>query len=212
MRFLVIMLTLIFANSAMAAPSKKELPEPIRSYEDGLINAFQVACTVGPLNFDRLSSYAAAIGMKKSVDTTEPESSDATRHVQSWEGSLTKGPWTLLIEKIESPSVRADTCGVAANVDDKAKYHNNIISRLHLKGNGEQHDFPNGNQITYWKKAYGAADTIVSITDVAGGSGVIIQILSTKISKPVSSFLPNKPSENKVLRDIDTNKFQSLKD
>jgi len=173
MRFFFVLSVVLFSYSAIAADVKPELPAPIKTYEDSVINAFQVMCTVGTLDFDQLSAKASAMRMVKSSDKTEQESATATRQVQSWEGSLTDGPWTLLLEKIVSPAVHANVCGVAANIDNKADYRANIIQRLHLKGDGDQHVFPNGNQETYWKNAYGVG-TVISITEIANGKGMII--------------------------------------
>jgi hypothetical protein len=173
MRFLLILLTVFVARSALAA----DLPAPLKTYDDSVINAFQVMCTTEKLDFASLGAKAITMGMKLSTDRTENESAANTTHrIQAFTGNLTNGPWTLLVEKIAGPSTHAVTCGVASSVKDKAQYHAKIMSRLHLKTNGQPYTLPNGNVDTMWRNIYGPG-TELGITDIKANDGVMIQLL-----------------------------------
>ncbi len=180
MRIFAVLLGLLLGHPAMAEDSTKpELPAPIKTYEDSVINAFEVMCTVEPVNFDRISARALAMRMQAGADKADEEVPGVKRHVRSFEGSTAKGPWTLMIEKIESPAVNAATCGVAARISDKASYIANITQRLQPKGQRVQQTLPDGNRVTFWPDAYGP-NIMLNITELAGDNGIIIQLLDAK--------------------------------
>ncbi|OWV88753.1 hypothetical protein ATY75_19210 [Rhizobium sp. N122] len=182
----VILLGTIHSVSAFAATAEHATATgPLKNHDDAVINAFEVMCTLEPENFEHISARAQAMVMRKSVDKTEKQSPDITRHLEVFEGNLTTGPFSLLLEKISGPTINATNCGVASNTPNKRAYFDDIVRTLHLSQNTSKRTSSNGNTVTTWDNVYGP-HTFLDLTDLRGSDGVLIQLLDApaKSEKP----------------------------
>lgn len=149
---------------------------PLANHDDAVINTFQVMCTLEPENFERISATAQAMSMRKSTDKTEKQTADITRHVEVFEGTLTTGRFSLLLEKISGPAINATSCGVASNTQDKRAFFDDMVRTLHLSQSGSTRTSLNGNPLTTWDDVYGP-HTFLDFTDLRGSNGVLVQLL-----------------------------------
>ncbi|NEK18977.1 hypothetical protein [Rhizobium leguminosarum] len=173
----IILLVTIHSVSAFAANAEHAMAAgPLANHDDAVINAFEVICTLEPENFEHISATAQAMFMRKSIDKTEKQSADITRHLEVFEGTLSTGPFSLLLEKISGPTIDATNCGVASNTRDKRAYFDELVRTLHLSQNGSRRTGPNGNQVTTWDDVYGP-HTFLDLTDLRGSDGVLVQLL-----------------------------------
>ncbi|WP_434713592.1 hypothetical protein NMA58_25030 (plasmid) [Rhizobium sp. YTUHZ045] len=173
----VILLVTIHCASALAANADYATATgPLANHDDSVINAFQIMCTLEPENFEHISATAQAMFMRKSIDKTEKQSGDITRHLQVFEGALSTGPFSLLLEKISGPTIDATNCGIASNALDKRSYFDDLVRTLHLSQNSSRRIGLNGNEVTTWADVYGP-HTFLDMTDLRGSDGVLIQLL-----------------------------------
>ncbi|MBB4252719.1 hypothetical protein [Rhizobium sp. BK008] len=173
----VILLVTIHSVSAFAANTDHATAAgSLANHDDAAINAFQVMCTLEPESFDHISATAQAMLMRKSIDKTETQPGDITRHLEVFGGTLSTGPFSLLVEKISGPTIDATNCGVASNTPDKRAYLDDLVRTLHLSQNGSRRTDLNGNQVTTWHDVYGP-HTFLDLTDLRGSNGVLVQLL-----------------------------------
>jgi hypothetical protein len=58
----------------------------------GVINAFQVICTLEPLSFERIEQKATVMGMKLQRNESAPSAGNTVTRSKGWYGTLTNGP------------------------------------------------------------------------------------------------------------------------
>ncbi|RUM05869.1 hypothetical protein [Rhizobium chutanense] len=173
----VILLGTIHAASAFATNAEHATAAgSLANHDDAVINTFQVMCTLEPENFEHIGAKAQAMSMRKSTDRTEKQTADITRHLQVFEGTLTTGHFSLLLEKISGPAINATNCGVASNTPDKRAFFDDIVRTLHLSKNTSKRTILNGNSVITWDDVYGP-HTFLDFTDVRGSNGVLVQLL-----------------------------------
>jgi hypothetical protein len=176
MRLIIPLVCLTLGYPAVAAEASK--PQPVTTYEDGVINAFQIMCMIEPLDFDQLSAKAKAMRMKMTTDKSDLQPGEGTKRLEIFEGNLTTGPFALVLQETRSINKISNGCGIEANIPDKEKYRANVIQRLQLKGTPEKHTLANGSELTIWKDAYGANKTVY-IQQLSGDT-VLLQFFTAK--------------------------------
>jgi hypothetical protein len=176
MRLIIALLCSTLGYPVAAAEVSKL--DPVKTHEDGVINAFQIMCMTEPLDFDQLSAKAKAMRMKMTTDKFDLQSAEATRRLEIFEGNLTTGRFSLVLEEVASINKISNGCGIEANILDTEKYRANVIQRLQLKGVPEKHTLANSSELTIWKDAYGPNKTVY-IQQLSGDS-VILQFFTAK--------------------------------
>ncbi len=69
--------------------------------------------------------------MRMTLDRTTRPAEHLTRHIEVFEGNLTTGPFTLLVEKITKDGVVANNCGVGTSTQDAEAFTQNVVKTPH---------------------------------------------------------------------------------
>jgi len=174
-RWMALLFSLPCASSAtMAGTSSSETSMPLLNPDDASINAFQIMCTLSPGTFEDIAYRARAMRMRMTLDQTTKPAEGLTSHIEVFEGNLTTGPFTLLLEKITKDGMAADNCGVGTSTRDTDTFTQNVIKTLNIGQITPKKIQLNGHSLTIWDDAYGPKSSL-NLTDLSGRNEVILQ-------------------------------------
>lgn len=162
------------SSATMAGSNISGASMPLVNPDDASINAFQIMCTLPPGTFEDITSRARAMRMRMTLDQTTHPAERLTRHIEVFEGNLTTGPFTLLVEKITKDGMAADNCGVGTSTQDTDLFTQNVIKTLKIGQITPKKIQLNGHSLTTWDDAFGPKSS-VNLTDLGGRTGVILQ-------------------------------------
>jgi hypothetical protein len=166
----------VFIFTATAAAED----QPSLDRAQGVINAFQVICTLEPLSFTRIDQKATVMGMKLVLNESRPSAGNTVTRSKSWFGTLTDGPFVLLLDELSGAPGQTTSCAIAADVPDRDAFRAEVIRTMKLPEAPAPEFRPDGSRSYFWDRALGPGTTILD-RDFAptGKPGVMLKLLST---------------------------------
>jgi len=150
------------------------------SRAQGVINAFQVICTLEPLKFDRIDQKATAMGMPLQSDTSAPSAGNTVTRSKSWFGALTNGPFILLLDEMSGAKGKSTSCAIVADVPDRDAFRTEAIRTMKLPDAPSPEFRDDGSRSYFWDGVLGPGTTILD-RDFAptGKPGVMLKLVVT---------------------------------
>jgi hypothetical protein len=148
--------------------------------DQSVINAFQVICTLEPLNFDRIDQKATLMRMQLQSNTSNPSPGNTVTRSKMWAGMLTDGPFALLLDELSGAKGRTTSCAIAAEVPDRDAFRAEVIRTLKLPEAPAPELRGDGSRSYFWDGAYGPDSTILDRDFAPSGKpGVMLKLLTT---------------------------------
>lgn len=145
-----------------------------------VINTFQVICTLEILKFDRIDQKAAAMGMQLQSDTSAPSAGNTVTRSKSWFGSLTDGPFILLLDEMSGAKGRSTSCAIVADVPDRDAFRSEAIRTMKLPDAPAPEFRADGSRSYFWDGALGPGTTILDRDFASTGKpGVMLKLVVT---------------------------------
>jgi hypothetical protein len=171
---------LLFATAtprAMAAADSQ--PSPSRS--QSMIDTFQVMCTFELLNFEHIDAKATALRMRTEADSKLNSPGDIVFRNKSWIGTLTTGPFVLLLDEMSGPKGKATSCAIVGDVPDLDAFRAETVATMKLSPVPSPEMGSNGSRSFTWDRIFGQGTTLV-LRDFqpTGKPGVMLKLISAE--------------------------------
>ncbi len=173
--FLLAILPLSVAFSANAENNDKLPFNRVQS----VINAFQVMCTLELPKFEPIEAKATAMRMQLQTNNNGTLPGNAATRSKSWAGSLTTGPFILLLDEMSGPKGKTTSCAIVAEVPDLDIFRTEAINTMKLAAMQTPEMGADGSRSFVWDESYGKGTTLI-LRDFkpTGKHGVMLKLLS----------------------------------
>ncbi len=145
-----------------------------------VINAFQVTCQLElpKLDFRHIDLKATAMHMVLQTDESAPSPENTTTRRKIWIGTLTDGPYLLLLDEMRGAKGRTTSCAIAADVPDRDAFRAEAIRTMKLPEAPAPEFRKDGSRSYFWDGVLGPGTTILE-RDFApvGKPGVMLKLL-----------------------------------
>jgi hypothetical protein len=171
----------VFISAAMASQAAAAQDNPLHLNRAlGVINAFQVICTLEPLSFERIDQKATAMGMPLQHNLSGPSAANTITRSKGWFGDLTNGPYVLLLDEMSGAKGKTTSCAIVADVPDRDAFRTEVIRTMKLPDAPAPEFHDDGSRSYFWDEVLGPGITILD-RDFAptGKPGVMLKLLST---------------------------------
>jgi hypothetical protein len=167
----------IFAGTGSQVIAAENNPSHLDRAQS-VINAFQVICTLEVLKFDRIDQKATTMQMQLQSGTSGPSAGNTVTRSKSWFGTLTDGPFILLLDEMSGAKGRSTSCAIAADLPDRDAFRAESIRTMKLPKAPAPELGLDGSRSYFWDGALGPGTTIV-YRDFApsGKPGVMLKLL-----------------------------------
>jgi hypothetical protein len=146
-----------------------------------VINAFQVMCTLEPLKFDRIDQKVAAMRMQLQFNKSGPSPGNTVTRSKSWFGTLTNGPFTLLLDEMSGAKGRSTSCAIVADVPDREAFRAEAIRTMKLPDAPTPELRDDGSRSYFWDNVLGPGITILDRDFAPSGKpGVMLKLISNE--------------------------------
>jgi hypothetical protein len=172
----------VFVLAATASHAAAADDDPLHfNRAQGVINAFQVICTLEPLRFERIDQKATAMGMQLQHNKSDPSAGNTVTRSKGWFGALTNGPYILLLDEMSGAAGKTTSCAIVADVADREAFRAEVIRTMKLPDAPAPEFRGDGSRSYFWEGVFGPGTTIVD-RDFAptGKPGVMLKLLSTR--------------------------------
>jgi hypothetical protein len=123
----------VFISAATASQAAAAQGNPLHLNRAlGVINAFQVICTLEPLSFERIDQKATAMGMRLQHNLSGPSAANTITRSKGWFGDLTNGPYVLLLDEMSGAKGKTTSCAIVADVPDRDAFRTDVIRTMKL--------------------------------------------------------------------------------
>jgi hypothetical protein len=128
-----------------------------------VINAFQVICQLElpKLDFKHIDQKATAMRMILRADESGPSAQNTVTRSKAWVGSLTDGPFALLLDEMSGAKGRATSCAITADVPDRDAFRAEAIRTMQLPAAPAPEFREDGSRSYFWDGVLGPGTTIV---------------------------------------------------
>jgi hypothetical protein len=169
---------LFFATLASQALAAPETPSRFNRAQS-VINAFQVICTLELPEFDRIAEKAGLMQMQLQFDNSGPSPGGTLTRQKSWIGTLTDGPFILMLDEMSGAKGKSTACAVAADIPDRDGFRAEAIRAMKLPDAPAPELRGDGSRSYFWEGPLGPGTTILD-RDFApsGRPGVMLKLLS----------------------------------
>jgi hypothetical protein len=163
------------ASQAVAAPEAASRFNRVQS----VINAFQVMCTLELPEFDRIAEKAGLMQMQLQFDNSGPSPGDTVTRQKSWIGTLTDGPFFLLLDEMSGAKGKSTACAIAADISDRDGFRAEAIRAMKLPDAPAPELRGDGSRSYFWDGVFGPGTTILE-RDFGPSEkpGVMLKLLS----------------------------------
>ena len=147
--------------------------------DESVINTFQVMCTLELPNFGHIDAKAAAMRMQLQGDNKADSPGNTVTRSKSWVGSLTTGPFVLLLDEMSGPKGKATGCAIVGNVPDADAFRTATVKVIKLPSI-PQPDMPSDGSRSYvWDGFFGLGTTLI-LRDFkpSGRPGVMLKLVA----------------------------------
>jgi hypothetical protein len=177
--FYAVLVCVINAGIRASAEEVNALPIP-QNHEQALINTFEVMCNLEIPNFDHLAARATAMRMQPQDVAPMPLPSNLTLRRKAWNGKLTTGQFSLLVDETSGSMGTITTCAIASTVPDVNAFRAEVMRELRL-ATEPQPTLLGGHRAFMFKNFVGeGTGLIVEDLTPSGRSGVMIKLSSFK--------------------------------
>lgn len=113
------------------------------------------------------------------VDNKTPMNDGAIYHSTAWFGSLTAGPFMLLLDEMTGSKGHVTSCAITAEVPDTEAFENETISTLKLVNMIQPEIRADGSRSYFWDGFYGEGTTLL-LRDFkpSGKPGVMLKLIA----------------------------------
>jgi hypothetical protein len=168
---------LIFAAAGSHAAAAENTPLHLNRAQ-GIINAFQVICTLEPLKFERIDQKAAAMGMRLQSSNSAPSAANTVTRSKIWFGTLTDGPFFLLLDEMSGAKGKSTSCAIAADVPDRDDFRTEAIRTMKLPAAPAPEFHDDGSRSYFWDGVRGPGTTILDRDFAPSGKpGIMLKLL-----------------------------------
>jgi hypothetical protein len=169
-----------FANVASQAIAAGNDPLHLNRAEE-VINAFQVICTLEPLKFDRIDQKATAMKMQLQSSKSGPSAGNTVTRSKSWFGTLTNGPFFLLLDEMSGTKGKSTSCAIVADVPDRDAFRTEVIRTMKLPDAPPPELRDDGSRSYFWDEVLGPGITILDRDFAPSGKpGVTLKLVSNE--------------------------------
>jgi len=170
-------------NAAVVAAAEEIHAVPIpHSHEQALINTFEVMCNLEPPNFEHLAARATAMRMQPEDVAPLQLPNNLTLRRKAWNGKLTTGPFSLLVDETVGSMGTITTCAIASSVPDVNAFRAEVMRELHLSTE-PQPTLLGGHRAFIFKNFQGEGTGLV-VEDLTPSGRPWIMIKLVSIKKP----------------------------
>jgi hypothetical protein len=171
-------LVLFFAGMASRVVAAEEAPSRLNRAQS-VINAFQVMCTLELPEFDRIAEKATLMQMQLQFDNSGPSAQDTVTRQKSWVGTLTSGPFILMLDEMSGAKGRSTACAIAADIPDRDGFRAEAIRAMKLPDAPAPEFRSDGSRSYFWGGVFGPGTTILARDFAPSGKpGVMLKLLS----------------------------------
>jgi hypothetical protein len=145
-----------------------------------VINAFQVICTLELPVFKRLDQKATTMGMQLQSNNSGPSAGNTVTRSKSWSGTLTDGPFVLLLDEMSGAKGKTTSCAIVADIPDRDAFRAEVIRTMKLPDAPAPEFRNDGSRSYFWDGAFGAGTTVLDRDFAPSGKpGVMLKLLSS---------------------------------
>jgi hypothetical protein len=145
-----------------------------------VINAFQVICTLELPVFERLDQKATTMGMQLQSNNSGPSAGNTVTRSKSWSGTLTDGPFVLLLDEMSGAKGKTTSCAIVADIPDRDAFRAEVIRTMKLPDAPAPEFRNDGSRSYFWDGAFGAGTTVLDRDFAPSGKpGVMLKLLSS---------------------------------
>jgi hypothetical protein len=179
MRLPLFCLTFLFIVSTASPSHAENNNETTFSRAQSLINTFQVMCTLELPNFEHIDAKATAMRIPLQADNKGALPGNAVTHNKVWAGSLTTGPFVLLLDEMSGQNGKATGCAIVGEAPDLEAFRTEAIKTMKLGVMQNPEMGSDGSRSFIWNNIYGNGTTLI-LRDFkpAGKPGVMLKLLS----------------------------------
>jgi hypothetical protein len=170
--------TFVFTSVASQAIATENDPSRFNRAQS-VINAFQVMCTLELPEFDRIAEKATLMQMQLQFDNSSPSAGDTVTRQKGWTGTLTDGPFILLLDEMSGAKGRSTACAIAADIPDRDGFRAEAIRAMKLPDAPAPELRGDGSRSYFWDGVLGTGTTILERDFAPSGKpGVMLKLLS----------------------------------
>jgi hypothetical protein len=173
--------SLIFLFFVSVAPRSEAASDNELSPDraQSVINTFQIMCTLELPNFEHIDAKAAAMRMPVQADNKVASPGDTVTHSKSWMGSLTTGPFALLLDEMSGSKGRTTSCAIVGNVPDLDAFRADAVSTMKLPAVSPPELRSDGSRSFIWERSFGPGTTLI-LRDFkpSGRPGIMLKLLT----------------------------------
>jgi len=167
----------IFAGLALPAVAAENNPARLNRAQE-VINAFQVICALETLKFDRIDQKATAMQMQPQSGNSGPSAGNTVTRSKSWFGTLTNGPFILMLDEMSGAKGKSTGCAVVADVPDRDAFRAEAIRTMKLPDAPAPEFRDDGSRSYFWDDVWGPGTTILDRDFAPSGKpGVMLKLL-----------------------------------
>lgn len=145
-----------------------------------VINAFQVICTLELPVFERLDQKATTMGMQLQSNNSGPSAGNTVTRSKSWSGTLTDGPFVLLLDEMSGAKGKTTSCAIVADIPDRDAFRAEVIRTMKLLDAPAPEFRNDGSRSYFWDGAFGAGTTVLDRDFAPSGKpGVMLKLPSS---------------------------------
>ena len=171
-----------FICASLASPAIAAENNPLHlDRAQGVINAFQVICMLEPLKFDRIDQKATLMRMQLQINNTGPSAENTVTRSKSWFGTLSNGPFVLLLDEMSGAKGKSTSCAIVADVPDRDAFRAEAIRTMKLPDAPAPELRDDGSRSYFWDDALGPGITILDRDFAPSGKpGVMLKLISNE--------------------------------
>ena len=172
---LVVLFVVTGTPGSMAAGNDQSPPD--RS--ETVINTFRVMCTLELPNFERIDAMATALRMRSEADSKLNSPGDIVFRNKSWIGTLTTGPFVLLLDETSGPKGKATSCAIVGDVPDLDAFRADTVATMKLSPVPSPEMGSDGSRSFIWNGVFGQGTTLI-LRDFkpAGKPGAMLKLIA----------------------------------
>ena len=162
MRLAVAFLIVLTCMSAWSRSPAMSETAALNTRAGSIINAFQVMCTLELPNFEHIEEKAIAMRMLRQIDKTEATPGNTSTRRTLWVGTLTSGPFVLLLDEMSGAKGKSTSCAIAVNdVPDTDAFRTAAVKVMNLPTVPQPEIQSDGSRSFIWDRIFGTGTTFL---------------------------------------------------
>jgi hypothetical protein len=180
MRLAVACLVVLACMSASSPSPAVSETAALDTRTASIINAFQVMCTLELPNFAHIEEKAIAMRMKRQVDKTEATPGNTSTRSTLWVGTLSSGPFVLLLDEMSGARGKSTSCAIAVNgAPDTDAFRAAAVKVMNLPTVPQPEMRSDGSRSFIWDGVFGKGTTfLVRDFKSLGKPGIMLKLIA----------------------------------